>query len=132
MIRRPPRSTLCQTLFPYTTLFRSSIEQGYDPREFALLSFGGAGALHACDLAGSLSISRDIVPPAPGALSAYGILTSDVVKDYSRTSPTLLSSQAFVQTGKRVETALASLKEAAAREYASEGWKGKVKMECSA
>jgi len=109
-----------------------SIEQGYDPREFALLSFGGAGALHACDLAGSLSISRVIVPPAPGALSAYGILTSDVVKDYSRTSPTLLSSQAFAQTGKRVETALASLKEAAAREYASEGWKGKVKMECSA
>ena len=62
-----------------------SIERGYDPREFALVAFGGAGGLHACELAEALSIPRVIVPALPGALSAFGILVSDVVKDYSRT-----------------------------------------------
>ena len=108
-----------------------SIEQGYDPRDFALLSFGGAGALHACDLASALSISRVIVPPAPGALSALGILSSDVVKDYSRTAPMLLSPEQFRHIGKEVDAGFDKLKSAATREYAREGWKGRVKMECS-
>lgn len=108
-----------------------SIEQGYDPRDFALLSFGGAGALHACDLASALSISRVIVPPAPGALSAYGILSSDVVKDYSRTAPTLLSPEQFRRIGKEIDEGFDKLKSTAAIEYAHEGWKGRVKMDCS-
>lgn len=108
-----------------------SIEQGYDPRDFALLSFGGAGALHACDLASALSILRVIVPPAPGALSAYGILSSDVVKDYSRTAPMLLSAEQFRRISKKVDAGFEKLKSAATREYAHEGWKGRVKMECS-
>lgn len=108
-----------------------SIEQGYDPREFALLSFGGAGALHACQLAESLSISRVIVPYAPGALSAYGILSSDVVKDYSRTAPMLLSLEQFRGAGKKIEASFETLKNNAIREYANEGWRGRVKMECS-
>jgi N-methylhydantoinase A len=62
-----------------------SIERGHDPREFALVAFGGAGGLHACDLAVALGIPRVLVPKFPGALSALGILASDVVKDYSRT-----------------------------------------------
>jgi N-methylhydantoinase A len=62
-----------------------SIERGYDPRQFALVAFGGAGAMHACDLARSLRIPRVVVPAYPGALSALGILISDVVKDHSRT-----------------------------------------------
>jgi N-methylhydantoinase A len=62
-----------------------SIERGYDPRDFALVAFGGAGGMHACELAQSLGIPRIIVPQYPGALSAFGILVSDVVKDYSRT-----------------------------------------------
>src|SRR5579859_3186351 len=62
-----------------------SIERGRDPRHFALLAFGGAGGLHACALADALSIPHVIVPALPGALSALGILASDVVKDYSRT-----------------------------------------------
>jgi len=62
-----------------------SIERGHDPREFALVAFGGAGGLHACDLAAALGIPRVLVPRFPGALSALGILASDVVKDYSRT-----------------------------------------------
>ncbi|MGI9103280.1 MAG: hydantoinase/oxoprolinase family protein [Terriglobales bacterium] len=62
-----------------------SVERGHDPRDFTLVSFGGAGPLHACALAAALRIPRVLVPQMPGALSALGILMSDVVKDYSRT-----------------------------------------------
>jgi N-methylhydantoinase A len=62
-----------------------SVERGHDPREFTLVSFGGAGPLHACALARALRIPRVLVPQMPGALSALGILMSDAVKDYSRT-----------------------------------------------
>jgi N-methylhydantoinase A len=62
-----------------------SVERGFDPRQFALIPFGGAGALHAVDLARALSIPRIIAPPSAGALSALGALSSDVVKDWSRT-----------------------------------------------
>jgi N-methylhydantoinase A len=62
-----------------------SIERGYDPREFALLCFGGAGPLHACSLARALAIPKVLVPVMPGALSALGILMADIVRDYSRT-----------------------------------------------
>lgn len=62
-----------------------SIEKGYDPAEFSLVSFGGAGPMHACELARALMIPRVIVPKYPGALSALGLLLADVVKDYSQT-----------------------------------------------
>jgi N-methylhydantoinase A len=67
-------------------LRRISVERGYDSREFALLPFGGAGGLHAVDLALALRIPRIIVPTSAGALSAIGVLTADVVKDQSRTT----------------------------------------------
>lgn len=66
-------------------LRRISVERGYDSREFALLPFGGAGGLHAVDLARALRVPQIIVPNAAGALSAIGVLTADVVKDQSRT-----------------------------------------------
>jgi N-methylhydantoinase A len=62
-----------------------SVERGNDPRQFSLVPFGGAGGLHAVALARALRIPRIIVPPSPGALSAKGVLTADVVKDQSRT-----------------------------------------------
>jgi N-methylhydantoinase A len=62
-----------------------SVERGFDPRDFALVPFGGAGGLHACELARALRIPRVIVPTSAGALSALGALASDVVKDWSRT-----------------------------------------------
>ena len=62
-----------------------SVERGHDPRQFALLPFGGAGGLHAVDLARALRIPTIIVPTAPGALSAVGVLVADVIKDQSRT-----------------------------------------------
>jgi N-methylhydantoinase A len=66
-------------------LRKISIEQGHDPRASVLVSFGGAGPLHACALARALHIATVLVPNFPGALSAYGILVSDVIRDYSRT-----------------------------------------------
>ncbi|MFQ5532426.1 MAG: hydantoinase/oxoprolinase family protein, partial [Candidatus Methylomirabilales bacterium] len=62
-----------------------SVERGYDPREFCLVTFGGAGGLHACALADSLSIPWVLVPPHAGLLSACGMLVADVVKDYAKT-----------------------------------------------
>ena len=62
-----------------------SIGRGYDPRDFALLSFGGAGGLHACELAKSMDISTVIFPMNPGVLSALGMLMADTFKDYSQT-----------------------------------------------
>jgi N-methylhydantoinase A len=66
-------------------LRKISVEQGHDPRDFTLVSYGGAGPLHACDLAQALQIPRVLIPNFPGALSAYGILLSDITRDYSRT-----------------------------------------------
>jgi len=61
-----------------------SVERGYDPRDFALVAFGGAGPLHACKLAADLDIPEVVVPGAAGVLSALGLLVSDVLYDDSR------------------------------------------------
>ena len=61
-----------------------SIERGHDPREFGLFSFGGAGGVHAADMAGHLRMKAVIVPNNAGVLSAFGLLLADSVKDYSR------------------------------------------------
>ena len=62
-----------------------SLERGYDPRQFTLVPFGGAGPMHSCELAEDLGIPRVLVPTHPGILSALGVAIADVVKDYSRT-----------------------------------------------
>jgi len=61
-----------------------SVERGHDPRDFALICFGGAGGLHAVALARSLGVAKVVVPRFPGALSALGMLLADVRKDYSK------------------------------------------------
>ncbi|QLG61352.1 hydantoinase/oxoprolinase family protein [Halorarum salinum] len=60
-----------------------SVERGYDPREFALVAFGGAGPLHATALADALDVPEVVIPRAAGVLSALGLLISDVTYDYS-------------------------------------------------
>jgi N-methylhydantoinase A len=62
-----------------------SVERGQIPNEFTLLSFGGAGGLHACELAQSLGIRTILIPRFASTLSAFGMLTADVVKDYVQT-----------------------------------------------
>ena len=62
-----------------------SVQRGHDPRDFALLAFGGAGGLHACDIADLLDIKTVLIPEHSGVLSALGMLLADVTKDYSLT-----------------------------------------------
>jgi N-methylhydantoinase A len=96
-----------------------SIERGYDPRDFALVAFGGAGGLHACELAEALSIPTVMIPARPGALSAFGILVSDVVKDYSRTLLWRLTGP-LPQT--KLEKEFRTLEAAAQKEFHAEQW----------
>jgi N-methylhydantoinase A/oxoprolinase/acetone carboxylase beta subunit len=60
-----------------------SVERGYDPRDFALVAFGGCGGLHACEIARELGIRTVLVPEHAGALSALGMLIADRVRDYA-------------------------------------------------
>jgi N-methylhydantoinase A len=64
-----------------------SVERGHDPRDFALVAFGGAGPLHGCSLAELLGISCVLVPPAPGVLCAEGLLAAGLKSEFSRTMP---------------------------------------------
>ena len=68
-----------------------SIQQGYDPRKFALMCFGGAGGLHVCDLAETLEISEAIVPANSGILSALGMVTAKPGRELVQTLRTLLA-----------------------------------------
>jgi N-methylhydantoinase A len=106
-----------------------SIERGHDPRQFSLVAFGGAGAMHACELAHALRIPRVIVPAYPGALSALGILISDVVKDHSRTI--LLRVAPDAAFSKRLDPIFAELKRNIATELKKEEWQGRAVFEPS-
>jgi N-methylhydantoinase A len=59
-----------------------SVGRGYDPRDFSLIAFGGAGPMHAVDIAAELEIPAILVPAVPGCLSAVGLVVSDVTHDY--------------------------------------------------
>ena len=83
-----------------------SIERGHDPRDFALVAFGGCGGLHACEIAAELGIGTVIVPQDAGALSALGMLMAHEVRDYA----------AGVLGGGKIEQALAALERRARRE----------------
>jgi N-methylhydantoinase A len=106
-----------------------SIERGHDPRQFSLVAFGGAGAMHACELAHALRIPRVIVPAYPGALSALGILISDVVKDHSRTVLLRVAPGAAFST--RLDPVFAELKRNIAVELKKEDWQGTAVLEPS-
>jgi N-methylhydantoinase A len=95
-----------------------SVERGYDPREFALMPFGGAGGLHAVELARALRIPRVIAPLSGGALSALGALSSDVVKDWRRT----VMLEALKENYARVERGLREMEQEARDALRREGF----------
>jgi N-methylhydantoinase A len=105
-----------------------SIERGYDPRDFALVAFGGAGGLHGCELAEAMAIPTVVIPARPGALSAFGILVSDVVKDYSRT---LLWRFADRLPQAKLQKEFRKLEAAARKEFRAERWRGALHYERS-
>lgn len=71
-----------------------SVERGRDPRDFALVAFGGAGPLHAAEIAEQMGIRQVIVPAHPGLASALGLLEADARADFSLTQVTALSARA--------------------------------------
>jgi N-methylhydantoinase A len=95
-----------------------SVERGYDPRDFTLFCFGGAGGLHAATLARGLGMRRVVVPRFPGALSALGLLLADVRKDYSRTL--LIDAQ---NAARELKTTLSQLQTIGSEELQAEGFK---------
>jgi len=95
-----------------------SVQRGFDPREFALLAFGGAGGMHACDLATALDVATVIVPRHAGVLSALGMLLADVTRDYSRS---LLRPVAGLSEADLAQ-AVAPLVEEAGRDLRAEGF----------
>ncbi len=101
-----------------------SIERGHDPRDFTLVAFGGAGPLHACELAQALGIPRVLVPQHPGALSAFGILMSDVVKDYSRTVLWPVSEEL---PARKLQGVFRELEHDARAAFRREQWPGRVR-----
>ena len=108
-----------------------SVERGYDPADFALVAFGGAGPLHACDLAAQMGIARVLIPATPGVLSAAGMLGADVTKDLEQ--GLLLRVPAAAES---LPTSLprrfARLDRDARRALAADGYRGAVRTEWSA
>jgi len=76
-----------------------SINRGYDPRDFAMVAFGGGGAMHATALARELNIPKVIIPAHSAVFSAWGMLVSDLRRDYIRTHPLRLSAAATQAIG---------------------------------
>jgi N-methylhydantoinase B/oxoprolinase/acetone carboxylase alpha subunit/N-methylhydantoinase A/oxoprolinase/acetone carboxylase beta subunit len=95
-----------------------SVQRGYDPRDFALLAFGGAGGLHACEIADALEIGTVIVPEHGGVLSALGMLLADVRRDYSQTILKLSNAISFTD----LQRHLAPLVQQAQTNLAGEGF----------
>ena len=105
-----------------------SLERGHDPRDFTLVCFGGAGAMHAADLATNLGIPRVLVPQAAGILSALGMLLADFIRDYSQTL--LVPSSELDAT--ELENAFHQLEQRAENEYTDEGFSNdQIKLERS-
>ena len=94
-----------------------SVERGIDPRAFALFSFGGAGGMHAAEMAADLGMPTVLVPRNAGVLSAFGLLMSDPVKDYSRS---LMKTDAQISPP-QLETEFRKLEKRARRDIAEDG-----------
>jgi N-methylhydantoinase A/oxoprolinase/acetone carboxylase beta subunit len=97
-----------------------SVQRGRDPRRYALVAFGGAGGMHACELAAALDIPTVIVPRHAGVLSALGMLLADVTRDFSHT----VLSPAVPALAPVLGARLAALEERATAAIAQEGFAG--------
>tara|TARA_B100000575_G_scaffold93408_1_gene74392 strand:- start:892 stop:2931 length:2040 start_codon:yes stop_codon:yes gene_type:complete len=93
-----------------------SVERGHDPRLFSLMPFGGAGGLHAVDIARELSIKNILVPRSPGILCAEGLLLSNLQETFVKTCRTSLEENFNI-----VERSLKEIKERAIKWFKNEG-----------
>jgi N-methylhydantoinase A len=94
-----------------------SVNRGNDPRDFTLIAFGGGGGMHACALARELGIKKAVIPSLSGVFSAWGMLLTDLRRDYLQTQIVELSGSEGVA---QINQALAMLEEQAIQEYAAE------------
>jgi N-methylhydantoinase A len=92
-----------------------SVERGHDPRRVTLVAFGGAGPLHACELAAALGIARVLVPANAGVLSAFGMAAAPVTRDYARALLTPLTP-GDPRVSAKLEAAFRALESQARRE----------------
>ena len=99
-----------------------SVERGFDTRDFTLVSFGGAGGLHAAFMAENLGIETILIPPNGGLLSAYGMLFADVIKDYSQTVLWQLEKHSDENLVEALNTGFEALLTRAENEMKSEGF----------
>lgn len=98
---------------------RVSVERGHDVRDYCLVAFGGGGPLHACALAEQTGMRTVVVPRYPGALSALGLLLSDVEKEYSRT--VMMSGEPLASEAARLAACFSEMETTAVAELAAEG-----------
>ena len=92
------------TLTMATAVRRVTIERGFDPRDFAMVAFGGAGPLHAVEVAREIGMKRVIIPPMPGHFSAYGMLYADFRYDVVDTVAALLERLDMAEVEQRFLT----------------------------
>ena len=93
-----------------------SVEQGYHPKDFALLGFGGGGGLVACNVAREIGIPTVIIPPGPGNFSAWGMMMVDVVYDFAQTYVTGLANADLAAVNELYANLEASGREALGRD----------------
>jgi N-methylhydantoinase A len=94
-----------------------SVNRGHDPRDFALIAFGGGGGMHACALAKELGIKKVVIPNMSGVFSAWGMLLSDLRRDYLQTQIVELSSPGAAQ---QLSKAFETIEAQAQQEFAAE------------
>jgi N-methylhydantoinase A len=94
-----------------------SVNRGHDPRDFALLAFGGGGGMHACALAKELNIKKVVIPRQSSVFSAWGMLLSDLRRDYLRTQIVELESSGAAE---QLDGDLGQLEKKALEEYSAE------------
>jgi N-methylhydantoinase A len=94
-----------------------SVNRGHDPRDFTLIAFGGGGGMHACSLAKELGIKKAVVPSLSSVFSAWGMLLSDLRRDYLQTQIVELNSP---EAAGQINSALVKLEAQAIRAYATE------------
>jgi len=98
-----------------------SVERGHDPRRFTLVAFGGAGPLHACELAEALGVPRVLVPPFPGVLSAFGMAAAPITNDQVAALLSPVPTDDRGAFARRLERAFVRLEAHATKELASAG-----------
>jgi len=94
-----------------------SVNRGHDPRDFTLIAFGGGGGMHACTLARELGIKKVVIPRLSGVFSAWGMLLSDLRRDYLQTQIVELSG---LEGAAQINMTISKLEKQAIQEFAAE------------